>query len=139
MAPLKETGATISVSTAGDVALVRRAARAMATAAGFNRDESESIVLSAIELATNLLRYAPGGVIVLATLLDDQRGTALVIESRDSGPGIADVPQALEDGFSTGGGLGGGLPAVKRLMDEFEIESTPSGTRTVARRWRHQQ
>lgn len=135
MAPLNESEARIPVRNAGDVVLVRRTARAMATAAGFDAAASESIVLSAIELATNLLRYAPGGVIRLSTPDDGRRGRALVIESVDHGPGIADLGLALEDGFSTGGGLGSGLPAVRRLMDEFEIESTSAGTRTVATRW----
>ncbi len=138
MAPLNEPPVAIPVHAAGDVARVRRAARVIAEAAGFDRAESESIVLSAIELATNLLRYAPGGVIHLGTQHDDRRSTALVIESTDQGPGIADLDQALEDGFSTGGGLGSGLPAVRRLMHEFEIESSASGTRTVATRWLHQ-
>jgi serine/threonine-protein kinase RsbT len=56
--------------------------------------------------------------------------------ARDQGPGIRNIPQAMRDGFSTSGGLGLGLPGVKRLMDEFEIQSRPGrGTTVTVRRW----
>ncbi len=58
------------------------------------------------------------------------------IISEDEGPGIPDIELAMQDGFSTCGGLGGGLPGVKRLMDEFEITSKETGTRIVARKWK---
>jgi len=64
----------------------------------------------------------------------ERRGVELV--AQDEGPGIADIPLALSEGYSTGGGLGCGLPGVQRLMDDFEINSTPGlGTRIVARKW----
>ena len=135
MAPLSGLpDEALPVRSMEDVALVRRAARSMALAAGFDRAASEAIVLSSVELATNLVRYAPGGDIRIR-LVTGERGTGLVVESVDHGPGIGDLRLALQDGFSTGGGLGSGLPAVQRLMDEFEIESTDSGTRTVATLW----
>jgi serine/threonine-protein kinase RsbT len=63
------------------------------------------------------------------------RRTGIEVVSQDAGPGIADIARALEDGYSTGGGLGDGLPAVRRLMDEFDIRSGPEGTRIVTRKW----
>jgi serine/threonine-protein kinase RsbT len=104
-------------------------------AAGFPRVEAEMIVLAVSELATNLLRYARAGVVTVEPVVGDTGAPGLRVESIDLGPGIADVDQALEDGFSSGGGLGSGLPAVCRLMDDFMIESSPAGTRIVARKW----
>jgi serine/threonine-protein kinase RsbT len=117
-----------------DVDRSRRAARALATALRFPTEATEGIVLAVSELATNLVRYSSGGSICLGTV-EGPRGRGVRIESRDGGPGILDVPRALEDGYSTGGGLGSGLPAVRRLMDDFAIDSGPAGTVVVAQRW----
>jgi serine/threonine-protein kinase RsbT len=94
------------------------------------------IATAASELANNLWMYARHGGEVRLTLLEaaPQRGVELV--SQDDGPGIADVALALTEGYSTAGGMGCGLPGVRRLMDEFEIDSRPGqGTRIVARKW----
>jgi serine/threonine-protein kinase RsbT len=96
--------------------------------------DSEAVALAVSELAANLVRYAEAGEVVLSPTTGS-RGEGVEIESRDLGPGIANLELALRDGFSTGGGLGNGLPAVRRLMDEFEISSPSSGTRIVARKW----
>jgi serine/threonine-protein kinase RsbT len=96
--------------------------------------DSEAVALAVSELASNLVRYANAGELVLSPTTGP-RGEGVEVESRDLGPGIPDLELALRDGFSTGGGLGNGLPAVRRLMDEFEISSTTSGTRIVARKW----
>ena len=96
--------------------------------------DAERVALAVSELATNLVRYAQEGTIVLSSVAGSA-GTGIQVESWDVGPGIADLEQALEDGFSTGGGLGSGLPAVRRLMDEFTIATGPSGTRIVVRTW----
>jgi serine/threonine-protein kinase RsbT len=88
------------------------------------------------ELASNLFFHARGGRTI--TLIGVRRNGAVGIEviAQDEGPGIDDVEAAMLDGFTTNGGLGGGLPGVERLMDEFEIESAPgTGTRVVARKW----
>jgi serine/threonine-protein kinase RsbT len=82
----------------------------------------------------NLLRYARGGTLLVAPI-DGAAGRGIQIESRDQGPGIPDVCLAMEDGYSTGGGLGSGLPAVRRLMDSFDIATGPDGTAIVARKW----
>jgi serine/threonine-protein kinase RsbT len=118
-----------------DVEQARRAARALAVQQGFAAADAERIVLAVSELATNLLRYAQQGELILSAV-QGARGASVEVESRDAGPGIANLGRAQEDGYSTGGGLGGGLPGVRRLMDEFEISSGPSGTRILARKWR---
>jgi serine/threonine-protein kinase RsbT len=116
-----------------DVERVRRAARSLAEAQGFEPNETEKLCLAVVELATNLAQYSRRGEIVLSV---PERGNgAIQVESIDEGPGIADLDQAVADGFSTRGGFGNGLGGVRRLMDEFSISSGPSGTKIVARKW----
>jgi serine/threonine-protein kinase RsbT len=117
-----------------DIERIRREARRLAVSTGFPHADAEAIVLAVSELATNLVRYAPGGELVVATCTRDA-GLGIAIHCRDSGPGIADIELALRDGYSTGGGLGSGLPAVRRLMDDFTLTTGPTGTRIEARKW----
>jgi serine/threonine-protein kinase RsbT len=117
-----------------DVERARRAARLMATQLAFTREDIELVSLAVSELATNLVRYAVDGQIDLLGV-EGTRGPGIQIESHDRGPGIQDVAAALRDGFSTGGGLGGGLPGVQRMMDEFELTSDLSGTTVICRKW----
>lgn len=84
--------------------------------------------------ASNLVRYPTQGRILLRVLLVNGR-RGLQMQVLDAGPGIQDLQLAMQDGYSTGGGQGSGLPAVRRLMDEFQIESAPSGTRVVVTKW----
>ncbi len=118
------------------VAQARQAAQALAEAIGFKQVATYYVATCVSELANNLFFHAaPGGTITLAVV---RRSDAIGIEviAEDDGPGIPDVELAMQDGYSTSGGLGGGLPGVKRLMDEFEITSTVGvGTRVVARKW----
>jgi serine/threonine-protein kinase RsbT len=124
----------IVVTTRDDADEARREARAAAIQLGFGQSVAEMIALVATELASNLVRYAHVGEIRLSTV-HGPRGVGLQVESRDRGPGIDDLERAMLDGYSTGGGLGSGLPGVRRLMDEFEIDSGPDGTTIVARKW----
>lgn len=118
------------VTTQTDVERARREVRALARSLGFAAPVAESVTLAVVELATNLVRYAQRGELLVTPVEN-----GLQIESTDFGPGIADVDRAMEDGFSTGGGLGAGLGAVRRLMDEITIVTGPEGTRIVARKW----
>lgn len=106
----------------------------MAESLGFDREAQERIVLATVELATNLVRYAQQGELGL-TVTPGPAGAGLQLESRDAGPGIPNIDQALRDGFSTSGGFGSGLPAVRRLMDTFAIDSSPAGTTIVTGLW----
>lgn len=117
-----------------DVEQARRMARTLAVQQGFAAADAERVVLAVSELATNLLRYAQQGELLLSAV-QRARSMGVEVESCDAGPGIANLRRAQEDGYTTGGGLGGGLPGVRRLMDEFEISSGPSGTRVLARKW----
>jgi serine/threonine-protein kinase RsbT len=125
----------IPVGSDPDVERARREAGNLARTLGFARRDVDVVALATSELARNLVRYARGGEITLDVVGSGSATEAIEIESIDDGPGIADVAQALEDGFSTGGGLGGGLGGVRRLMDDFSITTGPSGTRIVTRKW----
>jgi serine/threonine-protein kinase RsbT len=107
----------------------------IARALGFDDLERSRSMTAVSELARNILKYAGTGT-VRVVRLDGLQGRGLEIVAEDHGPGIADLELALEDNFSTSGTLGLGLPGVRRLMDDFEIESQPgSGTRVVVRKW----
>ncbi|HEX5416649.1 MAG TPA: ATP-binding protein [Chloroflexota bacterium] len=123
---------SLAIETQSDVEQARRIARAAARAVGFSALVTEEIVLAVSELATNLVRYAHHGKMTFVPL-GQPRG--IRVESVDHGPGIPDLQLAMRDGYSTSGGLGGGLPSVKRLMDEFQMTSTPKGTTIVAGKW----
>ena len=127
----------IPVSHSADVAVCRRAAKAMALDVGFDDRSGEEMVLVAGELAANLIRHAMGGTLTFTPLCENGRA-GVQIEALDSGPGIPDVDRAMADGFSTAGSLGYGLGTVNRLMDELDIRSTRAGVRgasVVCKRW----
>src|SRR5919197_698034 len=127
----------IPIALASDVHVARRAARAMTLAIGFDEKVSEEIVIVVSELASNLVKHARGGKLTLTPLNDGGR-VGIQVESHDCGPGIADVEQAMADGFSTAGSLGCGLGTINRLMDQFDITSQRgAGARTaiVCTRW----
>ena len=125
----------ISVRNVVDVERARRGARDFTHDLGFDRFDAENVVLAVCELATNLARYATSGEIDLRTIHGPQ-SLGMQVESRDEGPGIVDVAAAARGGSSTRGGLGSGLAGVRRLMDEFELTSGPSGTTVICRKWR---
>jgi anti-sigma regulatory factor (Ser/Thr protein kinase) len=126
---------SIEVLHSDSVGAARRAARSLAETLGFAPTACEEVALAVTELATNLVRHAQGGKLILTSLAAEGRA-GLQVESQDQGPGIPDVEQALADGFSTAGSRGAGLGAVNRLMDEFEITSERRrGTRIVCRKW----
>jgi serine/threonine-protein kinase RsbT len=119
-----------------DVVRARQVTRRWAVDLGFTLVDQTKIVTAASELARNTVIYGGGGALRLEALNDGpRRGLRLVFE--DQGPGIADVEQALRDGFTTGSGLGLGLGGARRLMNEFAISSRPGqGTTITAVRWR---
>src|SRR5215207_9864211 len=106
---------------------------------GFGAVDQSRIATAVSELARNVVRYAAGsrGEVLIAELASPENGIGLEIVVRDEGPGIANVEQALRDGFSSGQGLGMGLPGTRRLMDEMSIDSVPGqGTTVTIRKWR---
>ena len=126
----------VTIETESDIAVARRAVRDAALTVGFGTTEIARIVTAASELGRNIHKYAGRGLMQWRALENGSR-YGLELSFEDRGPGIPDVEEALREGFSTGGGLGMGLPGAKRLMDEMEVESTPGkGTRVVVRKWR---
>ena len=125
--------ALTAVIHGSDVNEARQKAQAMALAIGFDETASAEVALAVSEIGTNLLRHTKGGTLTLIPLVDGRRVGIQVI-SQDHGPGLADVEQALTDGFSTAGRLGYGLSMVDRLMDRLDIVSEPgtSGGRRIA-------
>ncbi|MDP4162991.1 MAG: anti-sigma regulatory factor [Bacillota bacterium] len=118
-----------------DIVAARQLGRNVAKELGFGIVDQARITTAISELARNIYLYAGQGQICIEKLYDGGK-SGLKIISIDSGPGISDIRQVMEDGFSTSGGLGAGLPGVKRLMDEFSIDSSPgSGTDIRATKW----
>lgn len=126
----------VPIRTPQDVVLVRQRARTLAAGQGLSLVDQTKVVTAASELARNTLEHGKGGEAVLEALENGvRRGVRLTFV--DEGPGIPDVHAALKDGFTTGTGMGLGLPGARRLMNEFSIESTPGrGTRVVVARWK---
>ena len=119
-----------------DVYVAMSHARKLALAVGFTAVDRTRIEIVILELTRNLLVHAGGGTLTLTPLSDPLRGSGLAITAVDTGPGIADVTLALQDGYSTAHTLGAGLPGVRRLMDEFSIDSTVGvGTCVRAVKW----
>lgn len=120
-----------------DVSRVRQCVRGHAVELGFSLVEQTKIVTAASELARNIIVHAGGNGNVTVECLEEGMRRALRITFEDRGPGIADIELALRDGFSTGTGLGLGLGGARRLVNEFEIDSSPGqGTRIVITRWK---
>ena len=126
----------VPIRTPQDVVVVRQRARTLAAGQGLSLVDQTKVVTAASELARNTLEHGKGGEAVLETVENGtRRGVRLTFV--DEGPGIPDVNAALRDGFTTGTGMGLGLPGARRLMNEFSIESTPGrGTRVMVARWK---
>jgi serine/threonine-protein kinase RsbT len=126
----------VAVSRDADIVTARQLGRELAMQVGFSGSDLTLIATAISEVARNIVSYAQMGEIVVASATRDGRSGLLVI-AHDRGPGIADIEQAMRDGFSTGRSLGLGLPGARRLMDEFEIESElGKGTTVTMRKWR---
>jgi serine/threonine-protein kinase RsbT len=133
------TPITCPIQREVDVYVAIGRGREMALSLGFDTIDRTRIEIVILELTRNLLVHAGGGELRLERLqLPDRVGMA--ISAHDSGPGIADIALAMSDGYSTASTLGAGLPGVKRLMDEFRIDSTVgTGTHVRAVKWVPQQ
>jgi serine/threonine-protein kinase RsbT len=126
----------IPIRSSEDVVAVRAAGRTMAEQLGFSGTDLMAITLAISEVARNIIQYAQEGEVILRTVRQgDRRGIEVL--ARDDGPGIADIDLAMQDGYSTSGGLGLGLPGARRLMDEFSIDSeVDRGTQIKMKKWR---
>jgi len=130
--------AELSLAIAADVDVVqaRLHGRDLAAGAGFSTGDQTVIAAAISEIARNILMYAKRGEITLRVVPNGERHGVEVI-ARDQGPGIRDIARAMQDGYSTSGGLGLGLPGARRLMDEFEVTSVVGqGTTVTMKKWR---
>jgi len=126
----------ISLETEHDIVVARGEVRDLAAALGFRSIDQTRLATVASELARNIIKYGVRGQMIAqpTNATDGRAGLRLIFE--DEGPGIPNIDAAMRDGFSTGRGLGQGLPGSRRLVDEFKIESAPeSGTRVTIVRW----
>ena len=127
--------ARVAVASDQDIVSARMRGRAMALQLGFRPTDATLIATAISELARNMLLYAKSGEIVICPIENGER-KGLAVRARDEGPGIPDTTRALQDGYSTSGRLGLGLPGVRRLMDEFELASQVGrGTTVVVKKW----
>jgi serine/threonine-protein kinase RsbT len=122
--------ARLPVRQDGDLSRVRQQVREAAVSLGFGLVQQTKLVTAASELARNTLVHGGGGEVTV-TEVAGPRGRGLTLAFADRGRGIADVQQALTDGYTSGNGLGLGLGGAKRLVHEFAIDSTPGGGTTV--------
>jgi serine/threonine-protein kinase RsbT len=118
-----------------DIVTARQQGRDLAERMGCSSIESTMIATAISEIARNIMSHAGRGEIAISAVAIDGRKAIEVVAS-DEGPGIADVERAMQDGYSTGAGLGLGLPGAGRLMDHFEVRSEPGvGTTVIMRKW----
>ena len=134
MAIIRSTRCRLAASE--DIVRMRQLVREKAVAMRFSLVDQTKIVTAASELARNTIIYGGGGEVLVNELQDGGR-EGIELAFSDEGPGIADVQQALKDGYTTGTGLGLGLGGARRLSNEFRIDSRPGeGTRVTIARWR---
>jgi serine/threonine-protein kinase RsbT len=125
----------IAINADGDIVTARQEGRRLAATLRFSPSDLTVIAAAISEVARNIVAYAGCGEIHLQLIERGARAGIMVV-ARDEGPGIDNVGLALQDGYSTSGSLGLGLPGARRLMDEFEIQSTVGkGTVVTMRKW----
>ena len=135
MEPPAAADVRVPVQSDIDIVAARQKGRALATRLGFSSSDATIVATAISELARNIVLYAKRGEISL-TAAPNGEHPGLVIVAWDEGQGIEDIRQALQDGYSTSGRMGVGLPGVKRLMDEFDIRSVVGkGTVVTVKKW----
>jgi serine/threonine-protein kinase RsbT len=126
----------VAIDSDADVVSARQRARELAVELELSSTDQTLLATAISEVARNITTYAQRGEVLLSLVRgpDGRRGVRVV--ARDEGPGIADLEAAMQDGFTTGGGLGLGLPGARRLVDDFEVQSAPGeGTTVTLVKW----
>ena len=131
------TEAALTIASEEDIVRARQAARQAARNLGFGALDQSRIATAVSELTRNVVRYAIDGKgdLKMRSIDSPPRGIGLEIVVADQGPGIPDIEKAMQRGFTSGPGLGMGLPGTRRLMDEMRVESGPGGTTVTVRKW----
>lgn len=138
---MKEKIKSFRVFHLSDISKARRFAKELIQPIGFGVVQSEEVGLVVSELASNLVRHAKGGKLILKLIQNNSR-IGIEIESFDMGPGIMNIEEAISDGYSTTGSLGYGLGTVLRLTDEFDVRSNHQewkGTRILCQKWKKEE
>ncbi|HEX4585313.1 MAG TPA: ATP-binding protein [Burkholderiaceae bacterium] len=126
----------VPVASVNDIVTARLQGRALAEQLGFSPGEATLVATAISELARNIVQYAGSGDILLRTSTNGTK-RGIVVVARDHGPGIGDLKLAVRSGYSTSGGLGLGLPGVRRIVDDFQIVSNrQDGTTVTVTKWR---
>ena len=126
----------IAIESDGDVVTARQRARELAAGLELSSTDQTLLATAISEVARNITAYATRGEVTLRVVRDGNGRAGIEVIASDDGPGIEDIERALQDGYTTGGGLGLGLPGARRLVDEFDIESGPTqGTRVRLVKW----
>ena len=134
MAP--DAAERIAIESDADVVTARQRARSLAVGLDMPSTDQTLLATAISEIARNITTYAGRGEVLIDLVRDKQGRRGVRVIARDEGPGIADLERALTDGYTTGGGLGLGLPGARRLVDDFEIETTPGkGTTVTLIKW----
>jgi serine/threonine-protein kinase RsbT len=120
----------VPIRSDGDVVTARQEARSMGADLGFSSTDLTLLATAISELARNITTYAGEGEVSLRVVERAGR-SGIEVVARDDGPGIEDVERAMQDGFTTGNGLGLGLPGTRRLVDEFDLRTAPGAGTTV--------
>ncbi len=125
----------LKITAEVEVVLFRNRVKECANKIKMGLVNQTKLITAASELSRNMLRYAKGGK-VLIEIVSKERNNGIRLTFIDKGPGIADIAQAMKDGFSTGKSLGLGLPGAKRLVNEFDIKSKlKEGTTVMILKW----
>lgn len=134
---MKADSRRVPIESSSDIVFARQKGRVLAEQLGFSGSELTLIATAISEVARNIVEYAGSGEILFIPILQGNR-RGIMIVAQDEGPGIADIERALQDGYSTSGGLGLGLPGAKRLMDDLQIVSElEQGTKVTMIKWKH--
>lgn len=127
---------SVVINTDQDVIIARQEGRSLAQKLGFSAVDQARITTAISELARNIIVYGVRGQVEVSEVTDGTR-KGIQVKFDDEGPGIADIDQAMQQGFTSGKGLGAGLPGSQRLMDEFEMKTAPGeGLHIMVRKWR---
>jgi serine/threonine-protein kinase RsbT len=128
---------SIALDNEYDIVVARNEVRRFAAVLGFRLIDQTQLATVASELARNVVKYGGRGRLIAQSTFEGEGREGLRLIFEDKGPGIKNIEEAMRDGFSTGRGLGKGLPGSKRLVDEFLIESEAgTGTRVTIVRWK---
>jgi serine/threonine-protein kinase RsbT len=133
-----EAESRIAIESDADVVTARQRARELAADLDLSSTDQTLLATAISEVARNITHYATGrrGEVIVSLVSEDNGRRGIRVVARDDGPGIADVERALQDGYTTGGGLGLGLPGARRLVDDFTIDSAPGrGTTVTLVKW----